>query len=458
MNLLPRILPMTLTLVAGACALLWWQTGAASVPLRVPGADRATGAAAGPAIDLKGTLAAGTGNAGEGAGDWSGFRGTGSGCSAETNLQKNPAQAKVLWKLDVGEGYAGPVVHKGRVYFLDYIDGTDALRCLSPDTGQEIWRHSYKVDVKRNHGMSRTIPAVDDAVAITLGPRCQVVAVESEDGKFLWGKDLVSEYGTTVPPWYAGQCPLLRNGRLYLAPAGDKVLLAAFDAKTGETVWQVPNPLQWKMTHSSVVEVALDGRPTLVYCGSGGAIGVDEATGQVLWQTSDWKVSIATVPSPVDLGDGRILFTGGYGAGAMIGQVKKTGDTYGISVEKRMTPAEMGSEQQTPILLPEARGIMAVIPSGEMVFMGVDGVTNWRSGPANRYGSGAYLVADGAAYVINDTGTLTTIAADANGFQVLGSATIIPEARECWGPMALADGRLFLRDITHLVCLDLQAK
>jgi outer membrane protein assembly factor BamB len=142
----------------------------------------------------------------------------------------------------------------------------------------------------------------------------------------------------------------------------------------------------------------------------------------------------------------------------MIGRVEKTGNAYALRIEKRMSPEIMGSEQQTPVVLADGRGVMAVVPSGEMIFMGLDGGIRWRSGGANRYGSGAYLVADGAAYVMNDTGTLSAIAADEDRFELLGSSAVIPDGRECWGPMALADGRLYLRDFTHLVCLDLRAK
>jgi len=245
---------------------------------------------------------------------------------------------------------------------------------------------------------------------------------------------------------------------LYLAPAGGQVLLTALDAKTGHVIWEVPNPRQWKMTHSSIVEVKLGEQVTLVYCASGGVVGVDEVTGKMLWESTAWKVSIATVPSPVDLGDGRILFTGGYGAGAMIGRVEKSGDGYALSVEKRMASSILGSEQQTPILLPNGHGVLAVIPTGEMVFMAQNGDIKWRSGGVNRYGSGAYLLADNTTYVLNDTGTLSAVAADEGRFQLLGSTKVMDGGRECWGPMALADGRLYLRDMTRLFCVDLRAK
>ena len=78
-------------------------------------------------------------------------------------------------------------------------------------TGKEIWRFSYPVAVKRNHGMSRTVPAVTDKYLVALGPKCHVSCLDPTTGKAYWLIDLVRQFGATVPPWYAGQCPLDRR-------------------------------------------------------------------------------------------------------------------------------------------------------------------------------------------------------------------------------------------------------
>ena len=106
----------------------------------------------------------------------------------------------------------------------------DALRCLSLADGREIWRYAYPVSVKRNHGMSRTVPAVTDKLVVAMGPKCHVVCLDPATGELRWGLDLVRQYGTTVPPWYAGQCPLIDNGAVILAPGGKAALLLACDA------------------------------------------------------------------------------------------------------------------------------------------------------------------------------------------------------------------------------------
>ena len=99
-------------------------------------------------------------------GQWPRFRGTGiNNISPEkTELADNweSAGPPVLWSVDLGEGHSGAVIKDGRVYLLDYDEELrrDQLRCFSFDDGREIWRRGYDIHVKRNHGMSRTVPAV----------------------------------------------------------------------------------------------------------------------------------------------------------------------------------------------------------------------------------------------------------------------------------------------------------
>ncbi len=50
-----------------------------------------------------------------------------------------------------------------------------------------------------------------------MGPRCHTLCLSRETGEFLWGIDLVEEYGTKVPKWYTGQCPLIDGDRLIWA-------------------------------------------------------------------------------------------------------------------------------------------------------------------------------------------------------------------------------------------------
>lgn len=449
-----------LALALALPALLLGLRPATPFPLeeRVPEAraPEAAAASAGEPANLRGRLTQGPGTPADLPGDWPGFRGAlrdGVSREAARLARAWPASGPpVCWSLEVGEGYAGAAVGSGRVYLHDYLreEQKDAIRCLSLADGKEIWRYAYPLVVKRNHGMSRTVPALAEKYLVAFGPKCHVTCLEPRTGKLYWALDLVREYGAVVPPWYAGQCPLLEGERVVLAPGG-KALLVAVDCASGKVLWQTPNPRGWKQTHSSIVPLESAGRRMYVYVGSGGVAGVDAASGTLLWDTVAWKIQIAAIASPVPAGDGRIFFAGGYNAGSLMLRLELEGQRFKPVPVVRLAPEVFGATQQTPILY---EGFLyGVRPNGELVCLALDGKVRWTSGSTHRFGLGPFLVAAGLIYLLDDNGRLTLAEASPEAFRFLARAQVLP-GHESWGPLALAGGRLLARDLTRLVCLD----
>ncbi|MBI5366307.1 MAG: PQQ-like beta-propeller repeat protein, partial [Planctomycetes bacterium] len=358
------------------------------------------------------------------------------------------------WQVDAGEGYAGVAVSAGRVYLHDYDAARreEAIRCLSLADGREIWRWTCPETVKRNHGMTRTVPAIAGGRLLALSPKCRVTCLEADTGRPLWRKDLAGEFGAAVPPWYAGQCPLLDGDRAVLAPGGPDTLIFAAAAATGEVRWRTPNPRAWTMTHASVVPMELLGRSTYVVCGSGGVAGVAADTGELLWETDAWKIRIATVPTPLVVGPDRLFLAGGYDAGALMLRLRPDGARVLPEVEFRLEARVFGATQQTPILHEDH--IYGVRPDGEAVCLDLAGRVQWTSGREYRFGLGPFLAADGLLLLLGEEGRLTLAELDPRAFRPLARAQILP-GPEAWAPLALAGGRLLARDLTRLVCLDL---
>ncbi len=356
---------------------------------------------------------------------------------------------KKLWSVSLGQGFAGPAVLSGRVYILDYDENAkaDVLRCLSLADGKQIWAQAYKVAIKANHGISRTVPAVTDKYVVTIGPKCHVLCC-STAGKTLWGIDLVKDYGTKVPPWYAGQCPLIDNGKAIIAPGGSALMIAV-DCATGSVVWKTPNPRGWQMTHASIIPMKLGGQRVYVYPASGGVVGVSPSDGHLLWEFSGWHVKTAEVPSPLPIGDGRIFLCGGYGAGSMM--IKASGNR--VSKVFTLPQNVFGSHQQTPILY---KGhIYGVGMDKQLVCLDLNGKRVWSSGHTTRFGIGPYMIAEGMIYLLDDGGTLTLAEATSTGYKQLAQAKVL-DGPDAWGPMALAGGRLLCRDMHTMVCLDVK--
>ncbi len=456
-----RFAPGIAAAVGAAALAVWLSAGrhAPSLPERIPEPEAARPAGASAPVNLAGVFVKSDGLPAALPGAWPSFRGPrGDNVSAETGLARawGPDGPTPLWSADLGEGHAGAAVLDGRVFVLDYDQAAqrDALRCLSLEDGREIWRRSYPVKIKRNHGMSRTVPAVTARYVVSIGPKCHVLCCETATGKYLWGMDLVRQYRTKVPPWYAGQCPLIDGDRVILAPGGDALMIAV-DAATGKVLWKAANPKGWGMSHASILPLTFGGRRMYVYCAAGGVVGVDAGCGALLWQTDAWKISIATVPTPVPIADGRLFLSGGYNSGAMILDLKAAAGGITPEVARRLPPTEFGSDQQTPVFY---KGYLyGVIPGGEMVCLDPSGRRMWRSGSTHRFGIGPYLVADGMIYVMNDSGLLTLVEASPEGYKQLAQSRVL-KGHDSWGPLALAGGRLLARDLKQMVCLDVGAQ
>ncbi len=363
---------------------------------------------------------------------------------------------KTLWSIAAGEGYAGAAIKDGRVYLIDYDQAaqSDSMRCFSLADGVEVWRRSYPAIVKRNHGMSRTVPAVADGCVVSLGPKCNLLCADAITGDIKWQVDLVAEYGTVVPEWYAGQCPLIDRGKVIVTPGGS-ALVVAFDLKTGKPIWKTPNPNAWNMTHASVQPVDIEGVHMYVFCGSGGIAGVDAANGAILWDSTTWKIETATVPTPIDIGEGRVFFCGGYDAGSLMLHLTKSGNHFEMQTVFRTSPSVFGSDQQTPVFY---KGYLyGVIPGGQLVCMDLTGKQVWSSGSEHRFGLGPYMIAGGMIYLMNDHGEVTIAEASSAGYKQILKALVLRDGTDSWGPMAIAGGRLIVRDLTRVICLDAAA-
>jgi outer membrane protein assembly factor BamB len=456
-NPLAFVVPLVAAAV-GAWALVCWYGEAQGVTARVrePGQDdRAPAELAGTAARAE-LLTPGPPRPEPPAnlpGSWPQFRGPGRdgvAAAGERVARTWPSGGpEVLWRTSVGEGHAGPVISGGRVYLVDYdrSKGEDAIRCLSLADGGELWRYSYGVQVKRNHGMSRTAPAVEGKYLVALGPKCQVHCLNAETGELFWKIDLVKEFGTTVPPWYAGQCPLIDRGRAILAPGGDALLMAV-DLAGGQVVWKTANPEEWKMTHSSIMPADFGGVRQYVYCGSRGVIAVAADDGRTLWTWPDWKISIATVPSPVVVPPDRLFFTGGYEAGSEMVRLVQDGSAFKVEEAFRLKPSVFACEQQTPILYQEH--IYGVAYNGQLTCIDLAGQRLWQSGAKVTFGLGPLVVADGVIYCLADeTGELVMAEASPAGYHELGRKKLL-DGRDSWAPLAMADGRLILREGNHV--------
>lgn len=413
----------------------------------------------------------------EAAGEWPRFRG-----ADFDNISKDTTPLAemwdttgppVVWKTTLGEGYAGAVVKHSRVYVLDYNERrkADVLRCFSLRSGTELWRRWYYVDLKRNHGYSRTIPAVTDEYLVTVGPRSHVMCLNPLTGDLLWTIDMEREYGIAgtekgrvTPDFYSGQCPLIDNNIAVLAP-GASALMIGVDCQTGKVIWRTPNPDSLRMSHGSIIPMTIHGKRMYVYNAVGGVAGVSAEVadqGTLLWTDTEWSPA-TTAASPLYLGNNEIAVFGSYGAGGGKLRINYDGSRFTASLEESHKATEgISSDQQTPILYNE--NIWTVMPENAgplkkqlVCFSRTDLKTPlWSSGKDFRFGRGLgpYILSGNNLFLLDDDANLFLYKLEGSSARLI-SKYDLTDGIEAWGPMAIAGRYLIMRDSRNMLCLDI---
>ena len=164
-------------------------------------------------------------------------------------------------------------------------------------------------------------------------------------------------------------------------------------------------------------------------------------------------------PSPIHIGNNELLVMTCYGAGGGKIKINKTSDGYeAILVEKHNPREGIASDQQTPIMMGEYLWVILPKDAGilgkQLACYHISDLNNpvWISGKENRYGIGPYIVCRDKLYLFNDDGELFMFSQDINSVTLLDRYKVI-EGIDAWGPMALADGYLLVRDSRNMLCL-----
>lgn len=395
-----------------------------------------------------------------GAEDWPQFRGPNRDArSSETGLLRSWPEGgpRVLWSLDVCEGYSGAAIFKDRVYFNDYDReaSTWLVRCVTHADGRELWRFIEKRRIRPNHGITRTVPAVDGKYVFTLDPKAVFHCLDAETGTELWRKNLVKEYKSKIPPWYVGQCPLIEADRVIVAPAGE-ALLVAFDKATGDEIWRTPNAEKWPMSHASLMPAVLCGVKQYLYCTLKGPLGVSAEDGKLLWHLPR-KFNVAVAPSPLAVDGERVFMSAGYDAGSLMLRVKRNSDEFSAEHVFDLPTEEWNSEVHTPIVHDGHMFAVGKKKRGLFTCLDLDGKQVWTSAEHASFGLGSYLLADGMFFVLEGkTGMLRLIEASTGEYRELAAAQLL-KGPDVWAPMALSNGKLVLRDMVRMICIEVGA-
>ena len=379
--------------------------------------------------------------------DWPQWRGPKrSGVSTEKDFltawpKDGPPRA---WAAKVGVGWSSVAVAAGRLFTLGNVSDVDHVLCLDTANGKTLWDYKYPCVAADPNGYPgpRCTPTVDGNLVFTVSRNGHLLCLNTANGALVWNKNLVNDFGGSVPQWGFAGSPLVEGELLILETGAQNRSVAALEKRTGRVVWANGN---FAAGYSSPIAFDLARDRAVAVFSAGGVTGRAVSNGRVLWHYN-WRTSYdVNAATPVVLED-KLFISSGYGSGCALLQMSATG------IQPVWSNKNMRNHMNSCVLW---QGHLYGFDDNQLRCLDLfTGGVKW-STPA--YGKGSLMLADGKLILYGERGRLGLADASPAGFRELAAAQVLGGS-STWAPPVLAQGRIYCRSGTDLVCLDVSSK
>lgn len=430
------------------------------------------------------------------AADWPQYMGPNrDGVWAEAGVLKAfpPGGPKVLWRVPVGGGYAGPAVAGGRVYLADKVlkagasdpkdpfaggkantPAAERLLCLDARTGKELWKREYDVTYQVQYPAGpRCTPLVHEGTVYALGAMGDLRTFDAATGQPGWAKNLPNECGAKVPVWGFAGHPLVYKNLLVCVVGGPGGVVRAFDKGTGEEVWGALAASEPGYNSPALIDAG--GVTQLVVWTPKELAGLNPDTGKVYWSVPlepGYGMSIM-VPRK----DGNLLYAGGTGNVGVVVRLDPARPAVTEVWRHKAAPtakAGLYPVNMTPFVeggvaygVDQPGAFRAVeLATGNRLWgtfkpvFGEDKPDDFKGGSSGT----AFVVKNADRYFLfNEVGELIVAKLTPKGYEELGKAKLlaptlpagVAKRQVVWSHPAFADKCVFARNDKELVCASL---
>lgn len=238
--------------------------------------------------------------------------------ATETGLLKSwPAGGPpLLWKSSVcGKGYSAVSIANG-LMFLTGDFGPEEMVLALDLAGHLKWRTPNGRAWTGAQPGARTTPTYDEGRVYHLGPHGNLTAFEAATGQRVWTVDLRQQFGARLGLWGYTENLLVDGDKVLCMPGGAAGRVVALDKHTGKTLW-ANRDITDTAAYSSPILAAHGGVRQFITLARDSVLGVDVATGKLLWSHAHKSFCDQNVTSPI-FHDGRVFVASGHRAGARV--------------------------------------------------------------------------------------------------------------------------------------------
>ncbi|MFQ3650814.1 MAG: PQQ-binding-like beta-propeller repeat protein, partial [Gemmataceae bacterium] len=332
------------------------------------------------------------------------------------------------------------------------------LMCLDLKAqGKELWVSEIGSTTGSYPG-PRSTPTVDGDRIFALSSNGVLACVEARRGKLIWKKNLAKDFGGAPGNWWYAESPLVDGDRLVVTPGGSSATLVCLNKADGSVIWkgQVRNLKDGKKPantagYSSVVVATIAGTKTYVQLLQGGVVGMDAATGKMLWNYNNPASSGANISTPIVSGD-SVFAASSYGNGGGRADITKKGDRFTVTEKYFLSSFQ---NHHGGMVLVDGH----IYGTGGNSLQCIDFESGKVMWTARGVGKGSVAYADGLIFHRGESGEMALVEATPTGYKELGRFKQPDRSSAAaWPHPVISDGKLYLRDWDMLLCYDIQAR
>jgi len=407
--------------------------------------------------------------------DWPQWRGPQrDGVWRETGIVEkfSSSELKPQWRVEIGSGYCGPTVAKGRVYVMDLIirpTTSERVHCFDEKTGNPLWSYQYQCAYGRVQYPAgpRASVTIHDGKAYALGSTGRMHAFDAAGGTILWHKDLNQEYTIDLPNWGITAAPLIFENLVILHIGGRGACVIALNKDTGNEAWRaLGDPAQY----TAPILVQQAGQSVVIVWTGGSVAGLAAPTGQVLWRY-EWrprKMPIGVATPVVE--KARVFFTSFYDGSLLLRLRQDKPDfekLWQIAGRDERNTEALHSIIATPVF--ENGYIYGVDSYGELRCLdAADGHRIWEDTtavPTARWSTIHFVKNSDRYFMFNERGELIIARLSPKGYDEISRAKMLDPTEEqlrqrggvCWSHPAFANKHIFARNDKELISVNLAA-
>ncbi len=376
----------------------------------------------------------------------------------------------VRWRQPIGEGFSEITISGGRLFVLLEQDDAEFAVALDDPTGRELWRTKLGPRFTSHFGGGpRATPVISDGILYALTSRGMLQALRVRTGTPLWHVDFVADFGSEVPEHGFAASPLV-VGDLLLAEAGgtDGRAFVALDRKSGAVRWTAEDG---RAGYASGIEVTIDGVQQAVFARTmANEVISFLPTGEVHWRYA-WPAG--PIGTPLFVPPDRIFVSASEDPGDLRLNTRVIEET-GHTMMRKFSAKEVSGTLLLEVESADGRTNARTVWTSRFIknhfsssllledhIYGFDrstlqcvsaatGELRWSQ---RGFGRGSLIAADGMLYVLGESGTLALVDATPAGYRETGRFPAL--SGRSWTAPALAGGRLYLRNLEEMACIDL---